>query len=64
AHTTNPVPLVFVGRPAEMEPDGSLRDIAPTMLSLLDLPVPAAMTGRALIHPAKPPGPRKDHADG
>jgi 2,3-bisphosphoglycerate-independent phosphoglycerate mutase len=49
AHTTNPVPLVFEGRPARIEPDGSLRDIAPTMLYLLGLPQPAAMTGKPLL---------------
>jgi len=51
AHTTNPVPLVFVGRPAQLARRGSLRDIAPTMLTLLGLDVPAAMTGRALVDP-------------
>jgi 2,3-bisphosphoglycerate-independent phosphoglycerate mutase len=51
AHTTNPVPLVHFGRAARMEEQGSLRDIAPTMLQLLDLPVPSAMTGRPLVHP-------------
>jgi len=51
AHTTNPVPLVFVGRPARMDAEGSLRDIAPTMLELLGLDTPAEMTGRPLVHP-------------
>ena len=51
SHTTNPVPLVFHGRPATLETVGSLRDIAPTMLTLLGLPVPEAMTGRPLVHP-------------
>lgn len=50
AHTVNPVPLVFVGRTARMEAQGSLRDIAPTMLELLGLDIPAEMTGRALVH--------------
>jgi 2,3-bisphosphoglycerate-independent phosphoglycerate mutase len=49
AHTTNPVPLVFLGRPARIGRDGSLRDIAPTMLHLLGLPQPAAMTGQPLL---------------
>jgi 2,3-bisphosphoglycerate-independent phosphoglycerate mutase len=49
AHTLNPVPLVFFGRPATLEPEGSLRDIAPTMLELLGLPVPDEMTGRPLV---------------
>jgi 2,3-bisphosphoglycerate-independent phosphoglycerate mutase len=32
-----------------MEGEGSLRDIAPTMLALLGLPQPAEMTGRPLL---------------
>lgn len=50
AHTTNPVPLVFAGRPARMDSSGSLRDIAPTMLELLGLDAPDEMTGRPLVH--------------
>jgi 2,3-bisphosphoglycerate-independent phosphoglycerate mutase len=49
AHTTNRVPLVFRGRNARMSEDGSLRDIAPTMLYLLGLPQPAEMTGKPLL---------------
>jgi 2,3-bisphosphoglycerate-independent phosphoglycerate mutase len=50
AHTTNPVPFVYVGpRQVRMAERGSLRDIAPTMLTLLGLPVPGAMTGQSLI---------------
>lgn len=51
AHTLNPVPFVYVGaREIEMAPSGSLRDIAPTLLHLLGLEIPAAMTGRPLAH--------------
>ena len=49
AHTTNKVPLVFHGRAARMESEGSLRDIAPTMLALLGLPQPREMTGHPLL---------------
>ncbi|RFF30942.1 2,3-bisphosphoglycerate-independent phosphoglycerate mutase [Wenzhouxiangella sediminis] len=50
SHTTNPVPLVYFGpRSAALRDGGSLRDIAPTMLALLELPHPGAMTGRSLI---------------
>ncbi len=50
AHTTNPVPLVFLGqRDCRMLKEGSLRDIAPTMLKLLGLDIPAVMTGQSLI---------------
>jgi len=49
AHTTNKVPLVFHGRPANFSGSGSLRDIAPTMLALLGLDQPGEMTGRPLL---------------
>jgi len=49
AHTTNPVPLVYIGRDATMAERGSLEDIAPTMLYLMDLPIPTEMTGRPLV---------------
>lgn len=49
AHTTNPVPLVYVGRQADMLDDGSLCDIAPTMLTLAGHPVPTEMTGHSLV---------------
>jgi 2,3-bisphosphoglycerate-independent phosphoglycerate mutase len=50
-HSTNPVPVVFVARDAERFSlrDGGLRDIAPTVLGLLGLPVPGRMTGRSLL---------------
>jgi 2,3-bisphosphoglycerate-independent phosphoglycerate mutase len=49
SHTTNPVPLLFLGRKATIEDSGSLRDIAPTMLYLLDLEQPGDMTGQSLL---------------
>ena len=49
AHTTNPVPLVYVGRPATLAATGALEDIAPTMLHLLDVPIPPEMSGKPLI---------------
>ncbi len=50
AHTTFEVPLVYVGeRPARLHEDGSLCDIAPTLLAMMDQPVPEEMTGRVLI---------------
>ena len=49
-HTTLPVPLVYVGeRSLSLDNNGSLADIAPTMLALMDLPQPAEMTGRSLV---------------
>lgn len=50
AHTTNPVPLIYVGRNATALMDnGSLCDIAPTLLQIMGLNQPAAMTGRSLL---------------
>ena len=49
-HTTLPVPLVYVGdRTLKLSEGGSLADIAPTMLALMDLSKPAEMSGRSLI---------------
>lgn len=49
AHTTNLVPFLHLGRAGEMRSGGALRDIAPTMLALLGLAQPAAMSGSSLI---------------
>jgi 2,3-bisphosphoglycerate-independent phosphoglycerate mutase len=49
AHTTNPVPLVLTAAGAGLRGGGSLADLAPTVLALLGLPVPPAMTGRSLV---------------
>ena len=49
AHTLNPVPFVYVGRPATLAPTGALEDVAPTMLYLMGLPIPPEMTGRSLV---------------
>lgn len=50
AHTVNPVPFVYVGRPAVLASTGALEDIAPTMLYLLGLTRPTEMTGRPLVN--------------
>ncbi len=49
AHTTNPVPLLYIGRRAQMAPTGSLEDVAPTLLRVAGLPIPSEMTGHPLI---------------
>ncbi len=49
SHTVGPVPLVFVGRKAKLRSGGALRDIAPTLLQMLGLPKPEAMTGQSLV---------------
>jgi 2,3-bisphosphoglycerate-independent phosphoglycerate mutase len=48
AHTTNPVPFIYVSEEANhyrLRTDGSLRDISPTLLNLLKLGLPKEMTG-------------------
>jgi 2,3-bisphosphoglycerate-independent phosphoglycerate mutase len=52
-HTFNPVPFVFVapgaaGAGVRVRP-GRLADVAPTVLDILGLPKPEAMTGRSLV---------------
>ncbi len=49
AHTLNQVPLVLAGLPEQRLADGRLADIAPTLLALMGLEQPAAMTGRSLL---------------
>ncbi len=50
AHSTNPVPLIHVAaNPATLKDGGKLCDIAPTMLTLMGLPIPGEMTGVALV---------------
>ena len=49
AHTMNPVPLVAVrSNASSLRPGGALRDVAPTVLGLLGIERPAAMTGTDL----------------
>jgi 2,3-bisphosphoglycerate-independent phosphoglycerate mutase len=49
AHTTNPVPFILTKQGVELRDDGILADLAPTMLTLLELAKPAEMTGSTLI---------------
>ena len=49
AHTSNPVPLIHVGRKAMLEAKGALCDVAPTLLKMMGLKKPAEMKGHALI---------------
>ena len=50
AHSTNPVPLVFISNePKELAEGGILADLAPTLLTMMDLPIPSEMTGKSLL---------------
>lgn len=52
AHTTNPVPVVLISekyKSATLRKDGILADLAPTLLTVMGLPVPPEMSGKSLI---------------
>lgn len=50
AHTCEPVPFIYVGqRQARIRPGGVLADVAPTLLTLMGLPVPKEMTGTTIV---------------
>ena len=49
AHTLNPVPFLYIGRNATLKDQGALRDLAPSLLTMMGLPQPAEMTGHSLI---------------
>jgi 2,3-bisphosphoglycerate-independent phosphoglycerate mutase len=49
AHTANPVPLVLTAAGAKLRDGGGLADLAPTILWLLGIDVPVAMTGENLV---------------
>ena len=51
AHTLNRVPVIVCGAPDRKVMDGKLADVAPTLLELMGLPKPAAMTGHSLLVP-------------
>ena len=52
AHTTNTVPLVVIGeefKGKKLYDDGKLCDIAPTLLDMMGIEIPAEMSGKSLI---------------
>ncbi len=51
AHTLNRVPVIVLGAGQRRVVDGKLADVAPTLLELMGLPKPAAMTGHSLLSP-------------
>ncbi len=65
AHTTNPVPVILIegekrkvtghGNSISLRDGGGLADIAPTLLQILGLPKPDAMTGYSLIEDVEAP---------
>ncbi|MCD8372585.1 MAG: 2,3-bisphosphoglycerate-independent phosphoglycerate mutase [Clostridia bacterium] len=52
AHTTNRVPVILASeklKNVQLREDGILADLAPTLFELMDIKVPAEMTGKSLI---------------
>lgn len=50
AHSLNPVPLVHIAEnPVQLKDGGKLADLAPTLLDLMNLPIPEEMTGQSLV---------------
>ncbi len=49
AHTNGPVPFIYVGRDADVRAGGTLSDVAPTMLHLMGMEIPAEMTGKPIV---------------
>ena len=49
SHTTNPVPFIYVGhKNCTLREGGGLPDVMPTLLDVMDLPIPEEMTGQSL----------------
>jgi 2,3-bisphosphoglycerate-independent phosphoglycerate mutase len=49
AHTTNLVPCILIDKDIKNIENGKLGDIAPTILKIMDIPIPAEMTGNVLV---------------
>lgn len=49
AHTTNPVPIFLIDDKYKKIKNGRLCDVAPTILTLMNIPIPKEMTGDVLI---------------
>jgi 2,3-bisphosphoglycerate-independent phosphoglycerate mutase len=51
AHTTNPVPFLLIAgnSPPSLASGGRLGDVAPTLLTIMGLPIPERMTGKSLL---------------
>ena len=49
AHSLNPVPVVVTAPVAGLRDGGVLADVSPTLLELLGVDKPPAMTGRSLL---------------
>jgi 2,3-bisphosphoglycerate-independent phosphoglycerate mutase len=49
AHSLNPVPVYLISNRYKSIKQGILADVAPTILTLMGIPIPAEMTGKSLV---------------
>jgi 2,3-bisphosphoglycerate-independent phosphoglycerate mutase len=49
AHSLNPVPCILINGKFSSIKEGILADVAPTLLTIMDLPIPEEMTGNVLV---------------
>ncbi len=49
AHSLNPVPCILVSDDYKSVKEGILADVAPTLLSIMGIPIPEEMTGKVLV---------------
>ena len=56
-HSFNPVPLMIAGLPTFTNKlkYGALKDIAPTVLDIMGIPIPSEMTGKSLLYSSTSP---------
>lgn len=50
AHTTNPVPIILIDEQFKQIKNGKLADVAPSILEIMQLPIPSEMDGKILMH--------------
>jgi 2,3-bisphosphoglycerate-independent phosphoglycerate mutase len=49
AHSLNPVPCILVTEDYKTIKEGILADVAPTLLTIMGIPIPKDMTGKILV---------------
>jgi 2,3-bisphosphoglycerate-independent phosphoglycerate mutase len=49
AHSLNPVPIILVSDSYKKVNEGILADVAPTILTIMGIKIPAEMTGKVLV---------------